>query len=71
MGMLDWLGLRESADDPEVRRLKGEVETLSFRLEESYEQLSRMFSEDAGWSRIGEQTERDLPPEGRKQATQI
>lgn len=71
MGVLDWLGLREAADDPEMKRLKGEVETLSFRLEESYEQLSRMFSEDAGWSRIGEQTERDLTPEGRKQATQI
>lgn len=69
MGIRNWLGRQESTD-PEVNQLKGEVNTLSFRLEESYEQLSRMFAEDAGWSKLGDQTERDLSPEGRKQAAQ-
>lgn len=70
MGIRNWLGLQES-DDREVRQLKGEVETLAFRLEESYDQLNRMFSEDASWQKLGEDTERDLTPEGRKRSAQM
>lgn len=71
MGMFNRLfGLQES-DDHEVRQLKGEVDTLSWKLEESYDQLSRMFAEDAGWSRIGQETEKDLTPEGRKRSAQM
>lgn len=70
MDIRNWLGLKES-QDPEVGRLKGEVETLAYRLEESNDQLTRMFSEDIGWQRIGETTEKDLTPEGRRQAAQM
>lgn len=35
MGMLDWFGLRESAPDPEVKRLRAELETTNYRLEEA------------------------------------
>ncbi len=61
MGILETLGLRAptvtetQAADPQVAELTADVETLSYRLEESMAQLRR---EDAGWTMLG--TEGDL-----------
>lgn len=71
MGMLDWFGLRESAPDPEVKRLRAELETTNYRLEEAAHSMEALYREDRGWVQIGQDFEREMSAEGRKQAAQL
>ncbi|MCI4012368.1 hypothetical protein [Brevibacterium sp. ZH18] len=73
MGMLERLGLRE-AHDPEVDRLRGVVDSLEFKLEENANylgQLQASFAEDRGWSQIGDEGQREMTPEARRQAAEL
>lgn len=70
MGMFDWLGLRES-DNHEVKHLKSEVETLSFRLEEAAHSMEQLYRDDIGWQQIGQSFDQEMSPEGRKQGAKL
>lgn len=64
MGILETLGLRAptvtESEDPRLREALAEVETLSYRLEESMAQLRR---EDAGWDPLGQEADTNPPHE--------
>lgn len=73
MGMLERLGLRES-DNGEAKRLRGEVDTMAFRLEEASNhigELERMYAEDRNWQKIGVEGQREMTPEARRQAAEL
>lgn len=72
MGMLDWLGLRESVSDtPEFKRMQAELTTAQFRLEEAAHSMEALYREDRGWVQIGQNFEQEMSPEGRRQAAQV
>lgn len=73
MGIRTWLGLQES-EAPELDRLRSEIDTLSFKLEESSNYLATLqasFAEDAGWARIGAEGQREMTQEARRQAAEL
>lgn len=73
MGIREWLGLQES-EDPEVARLRAEVDTANFRLEEASDYLATLqasFNEDIGWKKIGVEGQREMTQEARRQAAEL
>lgn len=73
MGVREWLGLQES-DDGEAKRLRGEVDTMAFRLEEASNhigELERMYAEDASWQRLGSEGQQEMTQEGRRRAAEL
>lgn len=73
MGVRKWLtDLTETPTaDPEVKHLRSQVETLSFRLEEAAHSMERFYQEDIGWEALLQDTENEMSPEGRRRATQL
>ncbi|ASZ73329.1 portal protein [Brevibacterium phage LuckyBarnes] len=71
MGMFDRFLREATPSDPEVPRLKAQLETAQFKLEEAAHSMERFYQEDIGWEALFQDTEKDMSPEGRRRATEL